>query len=87
VRWRSYTRIAATFLWAKSSIVVRNPLVINKLARYFRIWQAQPRRKGIKFCHMVEAGQDTVWIAGTLRIESSWYKPPVISNLHALAGV
>jgi hypothetical protein len=87
VRWRSYTRIAATFLWAKSSIVLRNQLIINKLAWYFRIWQAQPRRKGIKFCHMVEAGQDTVLIAGTLRIKSSGYKPPVISNLHALAGV
>jgi hypothetical protein len=87
VRWRSYTRIAATFLWAKSRIVLRNPFVINKLDRYFGIWQAQTRRKGIKFCHMVEAGQDTVLLAQTLRIESSWYKPPVISNLHALAGV
>ena len=86
MRWRSYTRIAATFLWAKSRIVLRNPFVINKLAWYFRIRQAQPRRKGVKFCHMVEAGQDTGLLSQTLGMQSSCYKPPVISNLHAVAG-
>jgi hypothetical protein len=71
VRWHSSTRIAATFLWAKSRVILRNPFVINKLTRYFGIWQAQARRKGIKFCHMVEAGQDTVLMAQTLQKPSS----------------
>lgn len=83
MRWRSYTQIAATFRWAKSRIVLRNLLVINRLMRYFRVGGSLPRRKGIKFCHMVEARRDRLVTANRPQAENCKVKHLIIGDLFA----